>query len=303
MRLFLAAAETGSFTRGAERAFVSQPALSASISKLEQELGVRLFVRNKRHVALTPAGCKLLKRAKLIIGECGRAKDELLQHDVQRHLRLGVINTLSIERVARFIEQYRQQNPDLTLEVIDAAEEDMQRLQQNGRIDVALTQLSASRTTPPGAQTRLLFEERYFVAMSPDCPLGTAKSISIRDLEKEPFIARAHCEHRPVIQALLRQHKMRLNLVYVTTQDERALALIKAGVGVGILPQHYACHQIVLRPLLEDNVARRIGFQWQAGEHEDEIQPLMDFAATVPWSKTPQGLHSRTEPAHTAGKA
>ena len=284
LRLFLAAAETGSFTRGAERAFVSQPALSASVSKLENELGVRLFVRNKRHVALTPAGRKLLKRAKLIMGECARVKDELRQQETERHLRLGVVNTLSIARVARFIEQYRQENPDLTLEVIDASEEDMIRQQQSGRIDLALTLLSPTPGAQLGLQTRPLFEERYSVAMAPDSPLSSAKAISIENLEKEPFVARSHCEHRPVIHALLRQYNMRLNLVYVTTQDERALALIKAGVGVGILPQHYACPQIVLRPLVEDDATRTVGFQWQQpNEREEEMQRLMDFAATVPW--------------------
>ncbi|MBM97368.1 MAG: LysR family transcriptional regulator [Oceanospirillaceae bacterium] len=300
LRLFLAAAETGSFTRGAERAFVSQPALSASISKLETELGVRLFVRNKRHVALTPAGRKLLQRAKLIVGECARVKDELRQHDVHRRLRLGVVNTLSIDRVARFIEQYRQENPDVKLDVIDVPEDDMIRQQQTGRVDLALTLLSPSSTAQPGLQTRPLFEERYQVAMAPDCPLSAAKAISIRDLEKEPFVARSHCEHRPVVQALLKQHNMRLNLVYVTTQDERALALVKAGVGVAILPQHYACHQIVMRPLTEDDATRVVGFQWQppqarvAGVDPDdnaelnhsrleEMHRLMDFAATVPW--------------------
>lgn len=59
LKQFVAAAESESFTRGAERAFVSQPALSASISKLEDEMGTQLFIRNKRSVVLTPAGRKL----------------------------------------------------------------------------------------------------------------------------------------------------------------------------------------------------------------------------------------------------
>ena len=177
LRLFIAAADTGSFTRGAERAFVSQPALSASISKLENELGTRLFVRNKRQVVLTPAGRKLLKRAKSIVGECAKAREELRQHDVQRHLRLGVINTLSIVWVARLIEQYRQANPDLQLDVIDASEEDMVRLQRDGHVDLALTVLgvvpnaTATITLPVGLEMRELFREPYVVAMLPECHL------------------------------------------------------------------------------------------------------------------------------------
>jgi len=291
LRLFIAAADTGSFTRGAERAFVSQPALSASISKLEKELGTRLFVRNKRQVVLTPAGRKLLKRAKSIVGECAKAREELRQHDVQRHLRLGVINTLSIVWVARLIEQYRQANPDLQLDVIDASEEDMARLQRDGHVDLALTVLgvvpAATATITPlsGMEMRELFREPYVVAMLPECHLSRSPSISIRDLDKEPFIARSHCEHRPVMQGLLKQHGVRLNLAYVTNQDDRALALVKEGVGISILPHHYVPHPLVAVPLQEDSSQRVVGFQWQPGERQQEVDRLVEFATTLPWNR------------------
>lgn len=290
LRLFIAAADTGSFTRGAERVFVSQPALSASISKLEKELGVRLFVRNKRHVALTPAGRKLLKRAKLIVGECARAKDELRQHDCQRQVRLGVINTLSIVWVARLIEQYRQDNPDLKLDVIDASEAEMNRLQRDGQVDLALTVLGTTPSAdvpvsyPVGMEARELFRERYMVAMLSDWHLSRATTISMRDLDKEPFVARSHCEHRPVIQGLLKQQGLRLNLVYVTNQDDRAVSLVKEGLGVAILPQHYITHPLVGVPLQEDASQRVVGFQWQPGERQDEVDRLVEFATTLPWN-------------------
>jgi DNA-binding transcriptional LysR family regulator len=93
--------------------------LPASISKLEAEVAVKLFIRNKRNVVLTPAGQKLLQQAKLIVGECARAKDELKQHNVERRLRFGVINPLTITYVVRLIEQYCRENRSLKLVVID----------------------------------------------------------------------------------------------------------------------------------------------------------------------------------------
>jgi len=284
LRLFLAAAESESFTRGAERAFVSQPALSASISKLETELGVKLFTRNKRNVVLTPAGRKLLKRAQLIVGECSKAKDELRRHDEQRVLRLGVINTLSIDYVTRLVEQYRRENPGLSLTVTDASAGEIERLEREDRIDLALTVLSDQ---PSGGRkfvySKVLFSEAYVVAMAQGHHLSQSTSISIVDLASEPFISRSHCEHRRVIQGILKSLDIRLNSIYVTDQDDRAVALVKAGIGVAIVPEHYANQGIATCPLLESKQERTMGFEWGQSENRDEISQFVEFASTARW--------------------
>ncbi|EAR61307.1 LysR family transcriptional regulator [Neptuniibacter caesariensis] len=284
LRLFLAAAESESFTRGAERAFVSQPALSASISKLEAEMGVKLFTRNKRNVVLTPAGRKLLKRARLIVGECAKAKDELKHHEVQRRLRIGVINTLSISHVARLVEQYRREHPDLQLDVIDASAIEMDKLEEEDKIDLALTVLPDSpRSSRKFINTHLLFTEPYVLALPLNHHLSRSSSISLSELEGEPFIARSHCEHRRVVQGLLKAHNVRLNLAYVANQDDRALALVSAEVGIAIVPQHYEVSNIVKLPLAEDQIMRSVGFEWGEGGNIDEVKQFVDFAATAPW--------------------
>ena len=284
LRLFLAAAESESFTRGAERAFVSQPALSASIAKLESEMGVKLFTRNKRNVVLTPAGRMLLKRAQVIVGECSRAKDELKRHDEQRTLRLGVVNTLSIKPVARLIEQYRRENPGLRVRVTDASEPEIHKLAQENRIDLALTRLqSQSSTKQSFVHTKELFSEVFTVAMAPDHHLSRSPYLSIKDLQKEPFISRSHCEHRRVLQDLLKAENIRLNVTYITNQDDRALALVEAGVGIAIVPEHYKFSGIVTCPLVEMESRRSIGFQWGNSDSLEEITRFVNFAGTAQW--------------------
>ncbi|MFT7006005.1 MAG: DNA-binding transcriptional LysR family regulator [Colwellia sp.] len=285
LRHFLAAAESESFTRGAERAFVSQPAMSSSISKLETEVGVKLFIRNKRNVVLTPAGRKLLQRAKLIVGECARAKDELKRHDVQRRLQLGVINTLSITYVTRLIKHYRLENPDLKLNIIDASAKEMHKLEREGRIDLALTLLKekpyANRNF---LYSKELFSEPYVVAMARDHHLSRSNFVSIKDLNEELFIARIHCEHRQVFENLLKQHNIRLNMAYITNQDERALALVEADVGVTIVPQHFTSSRIATLPLVEDQSKRTIGLEWGKSENLTEVTQFVDFASTASWN-------------------
>ncbi|MEY8199995.1 MAG: LysR family transcriptional regulator [Colwellia sp.] len=285
LRHFLAAAESESFTRGAERAFVSQPAMSSSISKLEADVGVKLFIRNKRNVVLTPAGRKLLQRAKLIVGECARAKDELKRHDVQRRLQLGVINTLSITYVTRLIKQYRLENPDLKLNIIDGSATEINKLEREGRIDLALTLL---KEKPPANRnfiySKELFSEPYVVAMPRDHHLSKSNFVSIKDLNEELFIGRLNCEHRQVFENLLKQHNVRLNMAYLTNQDERALALVEAEVGVTVIPQHFTSSRIATLPLAEDQSIRVIGLEWGKSENLTEITQFIDFTSTASWN-------------------
>ena len=284
LRLFLAAAESESFTRGARRAFVSQPALSASIAKLEDELGVKLFTRNKRNVVLTPAGRTLLERATRIVEECNKARDELKHHDQQRMIRLGVINTLSISHVARLIEPYRRENRRLRLQVFDASKEEMEKLAESGRIDMALTLL----TDRPGNGRRFthskpLFSESYSIAMATHHHLSKSPLLTLADLENEPFVSRSHCEYRQMLQHLLKSTGTRLNVAYVTNQDDRALSLVEQGVGIAIVPEHYDSPNIVKRPLTELSAKRSIGFEWGVSENQDEVDRFVDFALTARW--------------------
>ncbi len=281
LKQFVAAAESESFTRGAERAFVSQPALSASISKLEDEMGTQLFIRNKRSVLLTPAGKKLLRRARLIIAECAQAKAELKHHEVQRSLRLGVISTLAIKQVASLIEQYRRENPELLLEVTDASQDQIETYQKEARIDFALTRLSAGKSKT-GRQD-VLFSEPYVVALPLGHHLSGRKAVSFAELAKEPFIARTHCESRAVIGELLKGRGLRLNVVYKTNQDDRAISLVESGIGVAIIPQHYSATSISTLGLTEMQTKRQIGFEWSDNSNLDEIMKFVDFAKTVPW--------------------
>src|ERR1700739_1615661 len=94
IRHFAAVAETGSFTKAAIRAAVTQPALSTSIAKLEDELGVKLFNRSPKSVTLTPAGERFQATADEILDACNKVKAELQATAVDKPLRIGVLRTL-----------------------------------------------------------------------------------------------------------------------------------------------------------------------------------------------------------------
>ncbi len=286
LKQFVAAAESESFTRGAERAFVSQPALSASISKLEEEMGVKLFIRNKRSVVLTPSGRKLLKRAKLIIAECAQAKAELKHHEVHRSLRLGVIDTLSIKQVANLIEQCRRKNPEIVMEVTDAREDQIENYQQEARIDFALTLLGQGPVKNQEPEARRSCSANHTLSR---CPLviicvSAKRSVSLSWPRSLLSPARPYCENRFFIGELLKEKGHRLNPVYKTYQDDRAIALVEAGVGSAIIPQHYSSPAITKIGLTEMQTQRQISFSWTDNSNLEEIMKFVDFSKTVPWA-------------------
>src|SRR5580700_10099707 len=116
---FIAVAETGGFTKGAQRVAISQPAISASIAKLEAELDVKLLDRRSSPVVPTAAGARLLEAGKNILQTCNAVKAELKTIAKRKLLRIGILQSLFSGRVSRLLSAFRETNPHVPVEVGD----------------------------------------------------------------------------------------------------------------------------------------------------------------------------------------
>ena len=139
---FVAAGETGSVTRAAERVCISQPSVSAAISHLERELGVQLFVRqHAQGLALTPAGTRLLKAAKKSL----RAAQDL--YDVASEsagavsgpIHIGAFRTFAPLIIPEIWLSFTERNPDVQIKVMAGNEAELLDGLRDARIDIALT--------------------------------------------------------------------------------------------------------------------------------------------------------------------
>jgi DNA-binding transcriptional LysR family regulator len=142
IRHFAAVSKTGSFTKAAIGAAVSQPALSASIAKLEEELGVKLFHRSPKSVTLTPAGRRFHMTAQEVLGACNKVKAELRGSVADRPLRIGILRTFPSAQVARLIETLQGELPDTRIELVDGTVEQL-RAQLAGRKLLAFISLKS----------------------------------------------------------------------------------------------------------------------------------------------------------------
>lgn len=283
LRYFLAVVETGSFTRAAERSYVTQPTLSAGIAKLEGALDTRLFDRTSRRVALTRAGSRFLERAKNIIHECARAQSDVSGITEPTVLRLGVLLTIPARATGKLIRDFRARHQDCAVELFDGTEQELANRLDQGRIDLAISVLRG-RT-----DDRALFDEGYSLAIPADHRLAGRARIEISEIADEPVIIRTRCEILSETSRFFTDHNLRPPISYRTDQDERALAMVAAGLGVTTMPESYRADGVARVLLTGFDYRRTIGFVAGklAGPSDGQGLParFKAFAAAYNWSE------------------
>lgn len=261
LRYFLAVAETGSFSRAAKRVSVTQPSLSAGIAKLERELGARLFDRDRRGpngkgVALTLAGSRFLVRARRIAAEYEHALVELAEVSDPTLLRIGVLGTIPTAMIEDLLQQHRALGSGEALEILDGSERDIIERLERGRIDVALTVVRPhhARFLP-----EVMARERYMMVLPVDHPLAGEREVLAEQLARDRMALRRHCEALPEVNRFFIARGVRPRFVLKTTSDERVLAVVRAGAGIGMMPECFAGPSVRFVPVKDLELTREVG--------------------------------------------
>jgi len=281
LKYFLAIVETGSFTKAAERVYVTQPTLSAGIKKLETNLGTRLFDRSARRVFLTENGTRFVERAKAVMHQLNLAETAMRAQDTPKLLRLGILMTIPSVSIGHILRPFQRQEAGLVTELFEGTEQEIQNRMDEGRIDLALTILRPSGKN----KTIPLYRETYSLAMASHHPLASAISIDPIQLANEPTIVRSRCEVLSETSRFFTDHNVRPRLVYRTAQDERALAMVAAGVGFTTMPDHYRAEGVTRLPMAGYDLNRDIGFiisnHHVSAEKTDLVERFITLTQTI----------------------
>ncbi len=264
LRQFLAVVDTGSFTRAANALNVAQPSLSGGIAELERQLGARLFVRERRRIRLTPAGNALLPVARGI--EAGFHQAEVQVGSLPaplRPIRLGVLDSVPLAWLERAIGAYAGSEP---LELSEGGERELGAALAGGSIDLALTLLG-----PVSGEA--LLEEGYCLALPASHPLAGAATLSAADVSGETMIARRSCEVLAETSRFFTERGVRPRFALRSANDERVLAMVRAGLGITVAPRSLGGAGLAMVALADFTPSRRIGLafgpHWSAqfGHH------------------------------------
>ncbi len=188
LRYVEAVAATTSFTRAAEKCFVTQSALSHQIGALERELGQRLFIRNSRSVRLTEAGEAFLEHAREALAAADRAREAAAASDgrVTGTLRLGMIPTVTAVSVPAMLALYRGRHPDVRVELVVGNSDSLAASVRRGELDVALLGLHAD-VRPEGVDAVEIGRERLVAVLPAAHRLADRARIRLADLSAEVF--------------------------------------------------------------------------------------------------------------------
>ncbi|KQW73560.1 LysR family transcriptional regulator [Phenylobacterium sp. Root77] len=234
LRYFLAIVETGNFSRAAARENVAQPTLSAGIAKLEAQLQARLFDRTNRRVHLTEAGSRLLVHARRIEHEFNLAQAAVSGVATAELVRVAVLSTIP----AALIEEILARRPTGAerLELLEGSEREVISLLDRGRVEVALTTINPS-TDRFGAER--LHEEGYGLALPAGHRLAGAEMLDGEALADEVMMVRRHCEVLAQTSRYFTDRGVRPFFSYRGASDEKVLALVRAGLGITVMPDSY----------------------------------------------------------------
>lgn len=181
LRAFLAVGRTGSMTQAATQLYVSQPALSARINRLERAVGTRLFERHQGGVALTEAGQAFVPYAEQVLAALDRGVRDVAAASRLGVLRIDVLDAgLAVPRAA--LERLRAAVPDVELDVSERGSVDQERRIRSGELDLALGTAGPSRV---GMVQRKVASEPLGVALPADDPRAGRGGLSAEELRDD----------------------------------------------------------------------------------------------------------------------
>ncbi|MBE7521505.1 MAG: LysR family transcriptional regulator [Burkholderiales bacterium] len=237
LRYIVAVAQERSFGRAAAKCFVSQPALSVAIQKLEDELGAQLFERGKSEVSITAVGERVVEQAQRVLEEASRIR-ELAQagrDQLAGPLKLGVIYTVAPYLLPDLVPALHELAPGMPLELEENLTEVLEIELKSGRLDAAIIALPFA---PPGVQSEFLYEEPFQVVVPSNHKWAKRKSVHPDELAGEHAILLnvGHCFRDQVLDACPELNRQDVPTAR-TNSLETVRNMVASGLGVSVLPR------------------------------------------------------------------
>ena len=268
LRYIVAVAQERSFGRAAAKCFVSQPALSVAIQKLEDELGAPLFERGKNEVTITPVGERIVEQAQKVLEEAARIREiaQAGRNQLVGLLRLGVIYTVAPYLLADLIPALHARAPQMPLDIEENLTENLEAALRTGRIDAAIIALPFQ---PPGISTDFLYEEPFQVVVPHGHKWAKRKSIAPDELPAEHTILLnvGHCFRDQVLDACPELNRADAQVTR-TNSLETVRNMVASGLGVSVLPRDaltpkYHSRLVVPVPFTKPAPARRVALAYR----------------------------------------
>jgi DNA-binding transcriptional LysR family regulator len=285
VRYFVALSRTLNFTRAAEHANVSQPALTRAIQQLEHEMGGPLFHRERARTHLSELGRIMLPYFENILTQTEAAKAHA--RDLKKldnvTLHIGAMCTIGPAILSDLLIRFQAEHPNVELQVSDSSAAELLEMLANGDIHLGLFGL------PEGPDTRFhalpLFKERFVVAVPPSHRFAAQNMVRVRDLHDEAYVNRAKCEVFDLARREFRARGVFTRKVFSSERDDWVQGMIKAGMGFGFFPELCVTDPgLVTRRLVDPEFVRQIMLVTVRGRpHSPAVGAFVRAAKAFAW--------------------
>lgn len=243
LRYFMAVADELHFGRAAQRLHMSQPPLSVQVGRLEREVGLPLFERSTRRVALTPAGLHLRERARRILDEVDAVRAEMRDFvdGLAGQITAGFVSSANYTVLPEVVQLFRARRERVTLTLVPLTSgEQFDRLLA-GSIDVGIVRDEIpSGTSSAALTTEVVYEERLVMCLPVAHPLAARSQVTAEEILDVPMISYP----RSLMPGFVdRVHDVlglaagAMRVVEEVVHQETALGFVAAGVGASVLPE------------------------------------------------------------------
>lgn len=280
LKFIVAVAREHNFRRAAEKCFVSQPALSLAVKKLEEELGVTLFERSHKDVTMTPIGEQIVAQAVRALEEADRVKEiaRMGNNQLAGPFKLGVIYSTGPYLLPEIIPALRKLAPEMPLEVEENLTANLETQLRNRVIDAAIIALPFD---VPGVHCEPLYDESFVVAVPDIHPWAERKLIHAEELasEKVLLLNSGHCFSNQVVLSCPELSKS--GEVLQGNSLETIRNMVASNLGITVLPcsatvERYQNPLIRTIPFAEPVPLRRMALAWRKGyTREQAIECLI----------------------------
>jgi LysR family hydrogen peroxide-inducible transcriptional activator len=285
LQYVVAVAEELHFGRAARRCAVTQPALSAQIKKLEDQLGTRLFERTQRQVLLTEPGARLVEQARIVLEEAQKIPAIARQREtpLTGPLRLGAIASVGPYLFPRLLSGIRKRFPDLELFIQEGFTDSLIHQLRQGQLDAVIASPTFDRS---GLREEKLYFEAFVLAAPKGHPLMKTRRLHGQDLHAHEMVLLedGHCLKDQTLQLCGSGRRQRAK-GFQAASIETLRQMVAVGMGYTILPRLAVPEKspplkdlIDYRPFDESQVGRTIAlYTKERFSRPSDIEALVQF--------------------------
>ena len=261
LQAFVELASKNSFSKAAQELSVTQPALSAAIKQLENQLGTKLFDRTTHQIELTRQGAVVLEYAKHLLNTAGNTFGDIQRAigSGRHRIRIGAIPsamTLTAAVVARYSQTYGDQ---IEIVLCDMPNDALLNALHTGELDFCV---GVKQAHTDALETMTLFEDELVLIVAREHLLASSKEVQWRQMVGEEIVMFTTGSIWEFASAALRQHELAPSKLYQVVHSESLYGIVRSGIAVGIMPSLYTAYlkdsSLHVAPLRSPTLKRKI---------------------------------------------